>query len=83
MLEMIRLSVMEKVATMHKVQERWDGPMHTIEETAMEQLTFVPETCFPALRVRKISERITLEKLNTKVDGLGATADEPMDLVLL
>ncbi|KAL4569474.1 hypothetical protein LXL04_025112 [Taraxacum kok-saghyz] len=51
-----------------------------VEETAMEQPTFVPETCFPALRVRKISERITLDKLNTKVDGPGATADEPMDL---
>ncbi|KAL4564998.1 hypothetical protein LXL04_029079 [Taraxacum kok-saghyz] len=51
-----------------------------VEETAMEQPNFVPETCFPALRVRKISERITLDKLNTKVDGPGATADEPMDL---
>ena len=50
-----------------------------VEETAMEQPTFVPETCFPALRVRKISKRITLDKLNTKVDGPGATDDEPMD----
>ncbi|KAL4583549.1 hypothetical protein LXL04_008127 [Taraxacum kok-saghyz] len=27
MLEMIRLSVMERVSTMHKVQETWDGPI--------------------------------------------------------
>ena len=51
-----------------------------VEETAMEQPTFVPETCLPALRVRKISERITLGKLKTKVDGPGATPNEPMDL---
>ncbi|KAL4563283.1 hypothetical protein LXL04_027323 [Taraxacum kok-saghyz] len=50
-----------------------------VEETAMEQPTCVPETCFPALRVRKISERITLEKLNTKVDGPGKVVEQKME----
>ncbi|KAI3512307.1 hypothetical protein L1887_19622 [Cichorium endivia] len=57
-----------------------------IEETAIDEVNFVPETIVPGFEFQKIpkvrqkSERITLAKLKKKVDGPGLTQDEPMEL---
>ncbi|KAI3738887.1 hypothetical protein L2E82_29118 [Cichorium intybus] len=57
-----------------------------IEETAIDEVNFVPETIVPGFdfqkipKVRQKSERITLAKLKKKVDGPGLTQDEPMEL---
>ncbi|KAI3749328.1 hypothetical protein L2E82_19936 [Cichorium intybus] len=57
-----------------------------IEETAIDEVNFVPETIIPGFEFQKIpkvrqkSERITLAKLKKKVDGPGLTQDEPMEL---